>query len=220
MRPTDPTALPVRSTPARAAGRQVVLASGNPGKLREIQAILDDVDIDLIPQSRFKVTEAIESGLSFVENALIKARHAGVACGLPTIADDSGIEVDVLDGRPGIYSARYAGEGVRDEIHLQKLLRETEGVPESQRSCRFHCVMVYMRHPEDPTPIICHGVWEGRLLTEPVGENGFGYDPIFYVRSEGCSSAQLSPQRKNHLSHRGQALRQLVKRLADKGCGR
>lgn len=194
--------------------RRVLLASGNPGKLREIEEILRELDVEISPQSEFNIGSVAETGLTFVENALIKARNGAAGSGLATIADDSGIEVDALDGRPGIYSARYAGEGATDQANLEKLLTDMAGVPEQQRRCRFHCVMVYLRHPEDPVPIICHGVWEGRLLTSPRGENGFGYDPIFYVPDQDCSSAELPPKVKNLLSHRSVALRELATRLA------
>ena len=192
--------------------RQVVLASGNPGKLRELQAILVKKDIHLVPQSDFKVSDVAETGLSFVENALIKARHACTETGLPAIADDSGIAVDALGGEPGIYSARYAGLSGPDTDagNNAKLLSELDQVPESERSARFQCVIVYMRHEKDPMPLICEGTWEGRILFEEQGDNGFGYDPLFFVPSHGCSSAELDAEVKNSLSHRGQALRKLL----------
>jgi XTP/dITP diphosphohydrolase len=165
-------------------------------------------------QSEFGVPEADETGLSFVENAILKARQAAQHTGLPAIADDSGIEVDFLKGAPGIYSARYAGKGAGDEANLQKLLRDMEGVPEAERAARFQCLIVCMRHALDPVPIICQGTWEGRLAIAPKGGNGFGYDPIFYVPEYGCMSAELPRDVKNSLSHRGQALRQLVTALA------
>ena len=194
--------------------KTIVLASGNSGKLREMQAILQPLGLQLVPQSRFKVTEAAETGRSFVENALIKARHACIATGLPAIADDSGLEVDALNGAPGIYSARYAGAvSDADAANNAKLLKELAGTPESQRGARFRCVIVFLRHPKDPEPLVCDGVWEGRILDAPVGDNGFGYDPLFYVPEQGCSSAQLPPEVKNRLSHRGQALRQLSEAL-------
>ncbi len=192
--------------------QKIVLASGNAGKLKELREILSDKEIDLVPQSQFDVSDADETGLSFVENALIKARHACVETGLPSIADDSGIEVDALDGDPGIYSARYAGVtgSAADKENNMKLLVELEQVPEPERTARFQCVIVYLRHEKDPMPLICQGSWEGRILFAESGENGFGYDPLFYVPTHDCASATLSPEVKNSLSHRGQALRQLM----------
>ncbi|KZZ02042.1 non-canonical purine NTP pyrophosphatase, partial [Oleibacter sp. HI0075] len=163
-----------------------------------------------IPQTELDVSDADETGLSFVENAIIKARHACQVTGLPALADDSGIEIDALDGAPGIYSARYSGEG--DQANNAKVLENMKGIPEAQRTARFQCVLVYMRHAEDPTPQVFQGAWEGIILTEPSGTEGFGYDPIFYVPSEQCSAAELSRERKNKLSHRGQAIQQLLAR--------
>ncbi|MEO6696618.1 MAG: RdgB/HAM1 family non-canonical purine NTP pyrophosphatase [Gammaproteobacteria bacterium] len=211
--------------------RRVVLASNNPGKLREMQALAAG-KLELLLQSDFAaqaratakgsasvaecrtpgataVPEVEETGLSFVENAIIKARHAAHHTGLPALADDSGLEVDALNGAPGIRSARYAGPQASDAENLQKLLQDLADVPEHQRRARFQCVVVYMMHAEDATPIICQGTWEGRILTTPRGENGFGYDPVFYVPTHHCSSAELLPAVKNSLSHRGKALRQL-----------
>lgn len=190
--------------------RQIVLASSNPGKVREIGQLLADVAIEVLPQSQFNIPDAHEDGLSFVENAIIKARHAARHSGLPAIADDSGIEVDALHGAPGIYSARYAGAGRDDAANNRKLLEDLKEVPEARRTARFLCLLVYMRHAEDPTPRIFQGSWEGRILFEPQGANGFGYDPLFFVPTHGCSSAQLPPEIKNQLSHRGQALRQFA----------
>jgi len=189
--------------------QRVVLASNNKGKLRELGELLADQHIQVLPQGEFDVPEAVEDGLSFVENAIKKARNAATHSGLPAIADDSGLEVDALKGAPGIYSARYAGDG-GDAANNAKLLQALEDVPEQQRSARFQCVMVYMRHAEDPTPIICQGTWEGMILRNPQGENGFGYDPLFFVPSENASAAELPAEIKNTLSHRGQALRQLI----------
>ncbi len=193
--------------------KTVVLASSNPGKLREINQILAVLKLNVVPQSDFNVPDAEETGLTFIENALLKARNAARLTKLPAIADDSGIEVDYLNGAPGIYSARYAGPGASDEQNLKKLLADLEGIPETQRVARFQCLMVYLRHEFDPTPVICQGTWEGRILLAPRGENGFGYDPIFFVPTHNCSSAELPPEVKNKLSHRGQALRKLVQEL-------
>ncbi|WP_445367422.1 RdgB/HAM1 family non-canonical purine NTP pyrophosphatase [Methylomonas sp. BW4-1] len=190
----------------------IVLASGNAGKIREIQAILQNDQI--LPQSQFNVVEPEETGATFIENAIIKARNAAAHCNLPAIADDSGLAVDALGGAPGVISARYAGVGAADQANLDKLLEEMRDVPDTERSARFICVMVYLRHALDPTPIIAQGVWEGRILRQAVGENGFGYDPVFWVEQYQCSSAQLAPELKNALSHRGQALRALSQQLA------
>jgi XTP/dITP diphosphohydrolase len=193
--------------------RRIVLASSNPGKVREINAMLAGLHLTVVPQSDFSVVEVEETGLTFVENALLKARNATRHTGLPAIADDSGIEVDALHGAPGIYSARYAGEGASDARNLEKLLADLRDVPEARRTARFVCLMVYLRHELDPTPIICQGSWEGRVLFEPRGAGGFGYDPVFFVPTHSCSSAELPPEVKNQLSHRGQALRALVAAL-------
>jgi len=191
----------------------IVLATGNQGKVKELATLLADHNILIQPQSDFDVPDVPETGTTFVENAIIKARHAAKITGLPAIADDSGLEVDALKGAPGVFSARYAGSNANDKDNNAKLLEELQGVPTSKRSARFHCVLVYMRHADDPTPIICHGVWEGSILTEAKGEQGFGYDPLFWVEQEQKSSAQLPREVKNALSHRGKALAQLVKRL-------
>ena len=195
-------------------GEKIVLASNNAGKVREINQLLASQQITVVAQKEFEIPDAVEDGLSFVENAIKKARHAARLSGLPAIADDSGIEVDALHGAPGIYSARFAGEGASDQANLEKLLAELSEVPEDQRSARFQCLMVYMRHAEDPTPIICQGTWEGSILFEPRGDNGFGYDPVFYVPTHRCSSAELPAEVKNSLSHRGQALRKLLEELS------
>lgn len=191
----------------------IVLATGNPGKVRELQEILADSGLTIAPQSNYDVPEAVEDGLGFIENALIKARNAAAHTGLPAIADDSGIAVDALDGEPGIHSARFAGSDATDESNLQLLLDRMKHVKDEERTARFICLMVFVQHANDPTPLICQGVWEGRLLHAPQGENGFGYDPIFYVPEKDCSSAQLSSDEKNATSHRGQALRCLVEKL-------
>ena len=189
--------------------KTIVLASGNPGKLREFAQILESFNFEVVPQSQFDVPDAPETGLSFVENALIKARNAAQCTGLPAMSDDSGIEVDALSGAPGIYSARFAGEGASDDDNNRLLLEKLKGVADAQRTARYHCVIVYMQYANDPMPLICQGSWEGRILYEPRGEYGFGYDPFFYVPTHNCTSAELSPDVKNQLSHRGQALRAL-----------
>ncbi|MGB5180370.1 MAG: XTP/dITP diphosphatase [Gammaproteobacteria bacterium] len=193
--------------------KEIVLASSNPGKVREINQLLATLELHVQPQSTLGVVDAEETGLTFVENAILKARNAARHTGLPAIADDSGIEVDALDGAPGIYSARFAGEGASDQQNLDKLLAELDGLPEAQRSARFQCLMVFMKHANDPTPLICQGTWEGRILPAARGDNGFGYDPVFYVPTHDCSSAELPADVKNALSHRGQALRKLVAAL-------
>lgn len=192
----------------------IVLASSNPGKVREFNELLADHHISVVPQSQFGVPDAEETGLTFVENAILKARNAALHTGLAAIADDSGIEVDALNGAPGIYSARYAGKDAGDRANLEKLLLDLSEVPEAERSARFQCLMVYMRHANDPTPMIFQGTWEGRILFAPRGEQGFGYDPVFFVPTHDCSSAELAPPVKNALSHRGQALRKLVAALS------
>lgn len=193
--------------------KRIVLASGNKGKVREINTILAGLDIEVVPQSDFDVPEVEETGLTFVENAILKARNAAQHTDLPAIADDSGLEVDALRGAPGIYSARFAGVGAGDEANLQKLLMEMEGVADEERTARFQCLMVFMEHDQDPTPIICQGSWEGYITHEPAGENGFGYDPVFYVPTHDCTSAQLHAEEKNRLSHRGKALQCLMHAL-------
>ncbi|ELV8555854.1 XTP/dITP diphosphatase [Vibrio fluvialis] len=195
--------------------KKIVLATGNQGKVREMADLLADFGFDVVAQSKFNVSEVAESGTTFIENAIIKARHAAKETGLPAIADDSGLEVDYLGGAPGVYSARYAGEDASDQQNLEKLLDAMKDVPEAQRSARFHCVLVLMRHENDPTPLVCHGKWEGRILTQAHGSNGFGYDPIFFVPEENCASAQLEPVRKKQLSHRGQALKKLFQAIEE-----
>ena len=190
--------------------KKIVLASNNAGKVREINQLLSDTDIEVVPQSDFNIPDADETGFTFVENAIIKARQAAELSGLPAIADDSGLEVDALNGAPGIYSARFSGEGATDEKNLLKLLEDIKDVPEAKRTARFQCLMVYMQHALDPTPIICQGTWEGVITFAPQGENGFGYDPVFFVPTHKCTSAELSPETKNQLSHRGQALQKII----------
>ena len=199
----------------RTKPSRIVLASNNPGKLREIDQLLAAAGMHVEPQQRFGIGEADETGLSFVENAILKARHAAAGSGLPAIADDSGIEVDALDGAPGIYSARFAGPGADDAANNAKLLAALADVPDAERTARYQCVMAYLRHPRDPTPLICVGTWEGRILRDYRGSNGFGYDPLFFVPTHACSAAELDPDTKNALSHRGQALRALVARLTN-----
>ena len=169
----------------------IVLASSNPGKIREIQAILQNDKI--LPQSQFNIVEPEETGSTFIENAIIKARNAAHHCRIPAIADDSGLVVDALDGAPGVISARYAGVGASDRANLDKLLLDMQDIPDTQRAARFICVMVYMRHAKDPMPLIAQGVWEGRILRHALGNNGFGYDPVFWVDEHQCASAQLAP---------------------------
>ncbi len=191
--------------------KKVVLATGNAGKVREVNQMLATLRYEVVAQAAFNVPEAEENGLSFVENAIIKARNAASHSGLPAIADDSGLEVDYLKGAPGIYSSRYAGPEANDEANLLKLLAALRDVPDALRTARFQCLLVYVRHPHDPTPIICQGTWEGIISHQPRGDNGFGYDPIFYLPTYHCTSAELSPETKNQISHRGQALQKLLK---------
>lgn len=193
--------------------QRLVLATGNRGKVREIGEMLDQFSWEVMPQTDCNVTEIEETGLSFVENAILKARNAAAQTGLPAIADDSGLEVDFLHGAPGIYSSRYAGANASDADNVSKLLAALADVPDTERSARFQCLMVFMRHAHDPTPLICQGTWEGHILHAPRGNGGFGYDPVFFVPEQNCSSAELTPAVKNRLSHRGQALRKLVEHL-------
>ncbi|GLX77041.1 non-canonical purine NTP pyrophosphatase [Thalassotalea insulae] len=192
----------------------IVLATGNQGKVKELASLLAEHHIDIKPQSDFDVPDVAETGTTFVENAIIKARHAAKITGLPAIADDSGLEVDALSGAPGVYSARFAGANASDQDNNDKLLAELADIPQANRTARFHCVLVYIRHENDPTPIICHGVWQGRILTAPKGEQGFGYDPLFWLEQQQMSSAELPRELKNRLSHRGQALKLLAAELA------
>ncbi len=196
----------------------VVLASGNKGKLAEFQSALDDFNVELIPQNEFSVIEAEETGLSFIENAILKARNASEQTGLPALADDSGLEVDALNGKPGIYSARFSAmnddgsfssDKPNDEKNNLKLLKELEGIEKPKRSARFHCVLAFVRHAKDPNPLISQGAWEGEIKTQLDGEGGFGYDPLFYVKELKSTAAQLSKDDKNKISHRGLAIKQL-----------
>ncbi|EIC19885.1 RdgB/HAM1 family non-canonical purine NTP pyrophosphatase [Thiorhodovibrio frisius] len=194
----------------------VVLASNNAGKLREIEQLLQPDAVRLYAQAEFGIDSVEETGLTFVENAILKARHAAAGSGLPAIADDSGLEVDALKGAPGIHSARYAGPHADDQANCAKLLEALAEVPQGHRQARFQCLLVYLRHAEDPTPVICQGTWEGRILTELRGDQGFGYDPLFWVPGQNCSAAELDSGTKNALSHRGQALAQLLAALGDR----
>ncbi|KGA32482.1 RdgB/HAM1 family non-canonical purine NTP pyrophosphatase [Pectobacterium brasiliense] len=193
--------------------QKVVLATGNPGKVRELASLLADFGLDIVAQTELGVDSAEETGLTFIENAILKARHAAHITGLPAIADDSGLAVDALGGAPGIYSARYAGVEASDQQNLDKLLLTLKDVPDAQRRASFHCVLVYLRHAEDPTPIVCHGSWQGVLTHEAAGSGGFGYDPIFFVPELGKTAAELTREEKNAQSHRGQALRLLLDAL-------
>ncbi len=193
---------------------KIVLATSNPGKVRELSRLLEGTGIQVMPQSDFGVADADETGLSFVENAILKARNAATHTGLPAMADDSGIEVDALYGAPGIYSARYAGPECDDAANNRKLLEALRDVPEAGRTARFHCVIAYLRHGEDPAPIITEGVLEGRVAFAPRGEGGFGYDVIFELPGRGVTTAEIDPEEKNRISHRGQALARMLARLA------
>ena len=194
---------------------RIVLATGNAGKLAEIAPVLAPRGLEVVPQSALDVDEAVEDGLSFVENALIKARHAARRTGLPAIADDSGLEVEALNGAPGIHSSRYAGETATDRDNLERLLSAMSGLPPEARRARFVCVMVFMRHAEDPVPLICQGTWSGRIAEHASGRNGFGYDPVFVVDDRGRTSAELDPTEKARLSHRAKALAQLCAHLPE-----
>ncbi|HZF26353.1 MAG TPA: RdgB/HAM1 family non-canonical purine NTP pyrophosphatase [Steroidobacteraceae bacterium] len=188
---------------------RLVLATGNPGKLRELQALLAGRGLEIVTQTDLGINAIAETGLTFVENAIIKARHAASRSGLAAIADDSGLEVDALDGRPGVHSARYAG-GEGDAANNAKLMAELAGVTPASRTARYRCALVLLRSATDPAPLVCEGVWQGRIADAPAGDNGFGYDPLFLVGDLGLTAAQLAPELKNQLSHRGQALRKLV----------
>ena len=195
---------------------ELVLASNNRGKVRELNQLLAPSGLRLVAQGELGVGEVAETGLTFVENAIIKARHAAAETGLAALADDSGLEVDALRGEPGIHSARFAGPGAADADNNAKLLALLRDVPEAERRARFQCLLVLLRHAADPTPLICQGTWEGRILEAPRGDQGFGYDPLFFVPECGCTSAELDPETKNRLSHRGQALAQLLQQLPTK----
>ena len=207
------------SRPDRALPSRLVLATGNAGKLREMRAILAPWGVDVRPQSEFTPASAEETGLSFVENAILKARFAAEASGLPAIADDSGLEVDALHGAPGIYSARYAGPGANDAANNARLLADLEAVPDHARTARYRCAMVFLRWPLDPSPIVRQACWEGRIARVPRGSGGFGYDPLFLVGDGERTAAELDPLHKNQVSHRGKALRALVAALTEPGGG-
>ncbi|MGA5654598.1 XTP/dITP diphosphatase [Rahnella contaminans] len=190
--------------------QKVVLATGNAGKVRELAHLLADFGLDVVAQTELGVESAEETGLTFIENAILKARHAAAETGLPAVADDSGLAVDFLGGAPGIYSARYAGVDASDQQNLDKLLVALKDVPQGQRNAQFHCVLVYMRHAEDPTPLVCHGSWPGEIAFAEAGDGGFGYDPIFFVPELGKTAAELTREEKSAVSHRGQALKLLL----------
>ncbi|MCY7296013.1 XTP/dITP diphosphatase [Alteromonas sp. a30] len=193
--------------------QQIVLATGNQGKVKELQSMLEPLGIEVLPQSQFDVPEAEETGTTFVENAIIKARNAAKYTGLAAIADDSGLSVDALGGAPGVYSARYAGVDASDQANIQHLLTQLASTTDEARSAHFNCVLVFMQSERDPTPLISHGKWEGKILTSPQGDAGFGYDPVFWVEDKQCSAAELSKADKNAMSHRGKALQQLLQQL-------
>ena len=192
---------------------KIVLASGNAGKVREINKLFTGSGIEVIPQSELNVPEVAETGTTFVENAIIKARHAAQCTGMPAISDDSGIEVDALNARPGVYSARYAGESASDNDNNNLMLKELAGIDEANRTARYQCLLVFMRSDTDPVPIITQGSWEGRILEVPQGDGGFGYDPIFYVPTHDCSSGELSLEVKNTISHRAIALKAMLEQF-------
>jgi XTP/dITP diphosphohydrolase len=198
---------------------RVVLATGNPGKVQELRAMLEPLAIEVVPLSQFTRTAVAETGLTFVENAIIKARHAAQLAQMPAIADDSGLEVDALHGAPGIYSARYAGKHASDDDNLRKLLEALAGRPAEERSARYCCALVYMRWEHDPFPLISQASWEGRIAAAPRGSGGFGYDPIFELPRQGLTVAELPAVEKNQASHRGQALRGLVAQLQTEAIG-
>lgn len=202
-----------RERDSLTTSRALVLASGNPGKLAELRRMLGPLGWGIRLQSEWEIEEAVEDGATFIENALIKARHAALRTGLPSLGDDSGLVVDALQGAPGIFSSRYAGKHGDDSANNSKLLKALREVPANQRLAHFYCAMVLMKHAEDPAPLLATGKWHGRIVDQPRGAGGFGYDPLFWVESEGCTSAELNPAVKNRLSHRGQALSALVTQL-------
>lgn len=192
---------------------RLVIASNNKGKIAELADLLAPLGLTPVAQGELGVGEAEEPAATFVENAILKARHAARLTGLPALADDSGLAVDALDGAPGVRSARYAGESASDADNVRALLQALEGIPDAQRTAQFHCVLVYLRHANDPTPVICHGRWPGSILQQPKGEGGFGYDPVFLVPETGTSAAELSREEKGRMSHRGRALTLLLDQL-------
>lgn len=193
--------------------KRIVLATSNQGKVIEIAHLLHDVPVDFVAQSELAIDSIDETGLTFVENSILKARQAAKLSGFGAIADDSGLVIDALNGEPGLYSARYAGVDATNQDNINKVLQQLKDTPPDKRTARFCCVMVYLSHAEDPLPLICQGVWEGQILTESQGEKGFGYDPIFYVPTHKCSAAELAIAEKNRISHRGQAVAQLKRQL-------
>lgn len=193
--------------------QKLVIASNNQGKIAELTDLLGPLGLTPIAQGELGVGEAEEPAVTFVENAILKARHAARETGLPALADDSGLAVDALGGQPGVRSARYAGAEATDADNVAALLAALKDVPEQERSAQFHCVLVYLRHADDPTPIICHGRWPGRILQEPAGDGGFGYDPVFYAPEHHCSAAELTREQKGRISHRGRALANLLDQL-------
>lgn len=193
--------------------QKIVLATNNQGKVNELQTLLADAGFNIVAQKEFNVPDVDETGLTFIENAILKARHTAKLTGLPAIADDSGLVIDALNGAPGIYSARYAGCHGNDKLNNQKLLSQLHNVPAEKRTAYFYCALVFMRHDNDPTPIICLGKWHGLILNQEQGEGGFGYDPLFYIPELDCTAAQLSKEHKSQISHRGQALKQLITKI-------
>lgn len=199
---------------------QIVLATGNPGKAREFSKMLEGTGIEIVPQSKFNIKPPVEDSTTFIENAIIKARHASKMSGLPAVADDSGLEVDCLNGAPGVFSARFSGENATDEANLDLLLEKVRDIPQEQRTARYWCVLVLMRHAADPTPLVYQRCWNGEIISQKRGGNGFGYDPSFLVPLMGMTAAEMSPELKNRISHRGQAmadmLPELIKRYGNK----
>ena len=187
---------------------QIILASNNTGKIKEIKALLSDLPIELISQTKWHIQSVAETGTTFIENALIKARHAAKIAKLPAMADDSGLSIDALNGAPGVHSARYAGKNANDNDRINKVLKALKNVPDEKRTAQFHCAIVLVKSADDPSPLICEGIWPGRILHQPRGDKGFGYDPIFFVPEKNCSAAELDPDLKNQISHRGRAIRE------------
>lgn len=208
-----PCALPTHCSKTNPMSRRLVIASNNAGKIAELDHLLSPLGLEPVAQGELGVTEAEEPAVTFVENAILKARNAARQTGLPALADDSGLAVDALDGQPGVRSARYAGPQASDADNVQALLAALKDVPEKERTAQFHCVLVYLRHADDPTPIICHGRWPGRILFEPKGDGGFGYDPVFLVPEYFRSAAELTREQKGRISHRGRALASLLEQL-------